>query len=136
MKDKTLMSGLRKQGDATERPISVAIVAMGGQGGAVLTTWIVALAEAHGWIAQSTSVPGVAQRTGATIYYVEMMQASDDGQRPVLAQMPTPDDVDVVIAAEFMEAGRSILRGLVTPCLLYTSPSPRDQRGSRMPSSA
>ena len=25
---------------------------------------------------------------------------------------------------------------LVIPCLLYTSPSPRDQRGSRMPSSA
>ena len=24
----------------------------------------------------------------------------------------------------------------VSPCLLYTSPSPRDQRGSRMPSSA
>ena len=27
-------------------------------------------------------------------------------------------------------------RGLKTICLLYTSPSPRDQRGSRMPSSA
>ena len=26
--------------------------------------------------------------------------------------------------------------GLQTPCLLYTSPSPRDQRGTRMPSSA
>ena len=26
--------------------------------------------------------------------------------------------------------------GQLTPCLLYTSPSPRDQRGSRMPSSA
>ena len=25
---------------------------------------------------------------------------------------------------------------LFSPCLLYTSPSPRDQRGSRMPSSA
>ena len=25
---------------------------------------------------------------------------------------------------------------LTIPCLLYTSPSPRDQRGSRMPSSA
>ena len=25
---------------------------------------------------------------------------------------------------------------LLYPCLLYTSPSPRDQRGSRMPSSA
>ena len=28
------------------------------------------------------------------------------------------------------------LQGIFTPCLLYTSPSPRDQRGSRMPSSA
>ena len=28
------------------------------------------------------------------------------------------------------------LLGHVVPCLLYTSPSPRDQRGSRMPSSA
>ena len=26
--------------------------------------------------------------------------------------------------------------GIVSACLLYTSPSPRDQRGSRMPSSA
>ena len=29
-----------------------------------------------------------------------------------------------------------ILRDVFTICLLYTSPSPRDQRGSRMPSSA
>ena len=28
------------------------------------------------------------------------------------------------------------LRDVASPCLLYTSPSPRDQRGSRMPSSA
>ena len=28
------------------------------------------------------------------------------------------------------------LRGDIVTCLLYTSPSPRDQRGSRMPSSA
>ena len=27
-------------------------------------------------------------------------------------------------------------RGIYSTCLLYTSPSPRDQRGSRMPSSA
>ena len=27
-------------------------------------------------------------------------------------------------------------RPIARPCLLYTSPSPRDQRGSRMPSSA
>ena len=87
---------------------------MGGQGGGVLTDWIVALAEAQGFAAQSTSVPGVAQRTGATIYYVEMLPPRD-GVAPILSLMPTPGDVDVVIAAEMMEAGRSILRGLVTP---------------------
>ena len=97
-----------------EKPVAVAVLAMGGQGGGVLTDWIVAAAEHAGWVAQSTSVPGVAQRTGATIYYVEMLPARD-GRVPVLSLTPTPGDVDVVLAAEFMEAGRSMLRGLVTP---------------------
>ena len=99
---------------ATTKPLSIAILAMGGQGGGVLTDWIVALAEAQGFAAQSTSVPGVAQRTGATIYYIEMLPPRD-GVAPILSLMPTPGDVDVVVAAEMMEAGRSILRGLVTP---------------------
>ncbi|WP_262269960.1 indolepyruvate oxidoreductase subunit beta family protein [Microvirga yunnanensis] len=99
---------------STDKPISIAILAMGGQGGGVLSDWIVALAESQGWYAQSTSVPGVAQRTGATIYYIEMLPARGN-QAPILSLMPTPGDVDIVLAAEFMEAGRSMLRGLVTP---------------------
>src|SRR5271155_4023533 len=99
---------------ATEKPIGVAILAMGGQGGGVLADWIVALAEAQGFHAQSTSVPGVAQRTGATIYYVELIRPVA-GKQPVLSLMPVPGDVDVVIAAEMMEAGRAIQRGLVSP---------------------
>jgi indolepyruvate ferredoxin oxidoreductase beta subunit len=98
----------------TERPISVAVHAMGGQGGGVLSDWIVELAESQGWHAQSTSVPGVAQRTGATLYYVEMLPPKD-GRAPILALMPAQGEVDIVLAAELMEAGRSILRGLVTP---------------------
>jgi hydrogenase expression/formation protein HypD len=94
---------------ARDKPLSIAILAMGGQGGGVLSDWIVAAAEANGWHAQSTSVPGVAQRTGATIYYIEMLPPKD-GHAPVLALMPTPGDVDVVIAAELMEAGRAELR--------------------------
>jgi indolepyruvate ferredoxin oxidoreductase beta subunit len=99
---------------APEKPLSIAILAMGGQGGGVLADWIVATAEREGWHAQSTSVPGVAQRTGATLYYIEMLPLKGD-RTPVFALMPSPGDVDVVIAAELMEAGRSILRGLVTP---------------------
>jgi indolepyruvate ferredoxin oxidoreductase beta subunit len=98
----------------TERPLTLAILAMGGQGGGVLCDWIVNVAEREGWIAQSTSVPGVAQRTGSTIYYIEMLKAQGD-KLPVLSLMPTAGDVDVVLASEFVEAGRSMLRGLVTP---------------------
>jgi indolepyruvate ferredoxin oxidoreductase, beta subunit len=98
----------------TERPICVAVLAMGGQGGGVLSDWIVELAESQGWHAQSTSVPGVAQRTGSTLYYVEMLPPKA-GRAPILSLTPAPGEVDVVLAAELVEAGRSILRGLVTP---------------------
>ncbi|TPQ29175.1 indolepyruvate oxidoreductase subunit B [Cupriavidus pinatubonensis] len=100
------------------KPIKVAILAMGGEGGGVLADWIVDLGEHNGYIAQTTSVPGVAQRTGATIYYVELFPrevAERAGRTPVLALMPTPGDVDVVLASELMEAGRAVQRGLVTP---------------------
>ncbi|MDB5554009.1 MAG: indolepyruvate oxidoreductase subunit [Rhizobium sp.] len=99
---------------STDKPLAIAVLAMGGQGGGVLADWIVTLAEAQGWMAQTTSVPGVAQRTGATIYYIEMLPEKD-GHAPIFSLMPTPGDVDVVMAAELMEAGRSVLRGLVTP---------------------
>ena len=100
------------------RAISIAILAMGGEGGGVLADWIVDLAEHSGYCAQTTSVPGVAQRTGATIYYVEIFPDAavrSSGREPVLALMPVPGEVDIVIASELMEAGRAVQRGLVTP---------------------
>jgi indolepyruvate ferredoxin oxidoreductase beta subunit len=100
------------------RPTTIAILAMGGEGGGVLADWIVDLAESNRYIAQLTSVPGVAQRTGATIYYLEIYPragVTDAAHEPVLALMPVPGDVDIVIASELMEAGRAIQRGLITP---------------------
>ena len=100
------------------QPIKIAILAMGGEGGGVLADWIVDLGEHSGHLAQTTSVPGVAQRTGATIYYVELFsetQAAADGGKPILALMPLPGDVDVILASELMEAGRAVQRGLATP---------------------
>lgn len=97
-------------------PIKIAILAMGGEGGGVLADWIVNLGEENGYFAQTTSVPGVAQRTGATIYYVEMFPGADAAvpRAPVLALMPMPGDVDVVLASELMEAGRAVQRGIIT----------------------
>src|SRR3954470_18962499 len=93
--------------------IKLAVLAVGGQGGGVLADWITKVAERNGYLAQSTSVAGVAQRTGATIYYVEMCR--DTGRRPVFALSPSQGDVDILIAAELMEAGRAVMRGFVTP---------------------
>jgi indolepyruvate ferredoxin oxidoreductase, beta subunit len=100
------------------RPIKIAILAMGGEGGGVLADWIIDLAEHADHLAQTTSVPGVAQRTGATIYYLELFPrtaARARGKDPVLALIPMPGDVDIVIASELMEAGRAVQRGFVTP---------------------
>lgn len=97
--------------------ITIAILALGGQGGGVLADWILDLAERNGYIAQGTSVPGVAQRTGSTVYYIEMIRHAAPGAnhpKPVLAMMPVPGDIDIVIASELMEAGRAILRGFVS----------------------
>lgn len=97
----------------TDAIIKLAIMAVGGQGGGVLANWITDMAVAEGWHAQSTAVAGVAQRTGATIYYIEM--APDSGQVPVFSLAPAAADIDVLIAAEWMEAGRAVMRGFVTP---------------------
>ena len=104
-------------GGASPRVFKLAIAALGGQGGGVLTQWLLDAAEAGGFIAQATSVPGVAQRTGATLYYLEFFPraaAEEAGADPVLALMPQPGDVDLVVASELMEAGRAMQRGLVT----------------------
>lgn len=119
--------GVRSACESPLRSTKIAILAMGGEGGAVLADWIVSTAEHAGHYAQSTSVPGVAQRTGATIYYIEALAVPRGSlpEEPVLGLMPTPGDVDVVVASELMESARAVQRGLVThdKTLLITSSS-------------
>ena len=101
-----------------QRPITILIAALGGEGGGVLADWILAAASAQDYPVQSTSIPGVAQRTGATTYYVELYPAriADlGGRRPVMPLAPAPGCVDVLLSSELLEAGRAMLNGFVTP---------------------
>jgi indolepyruvate ferredoxin oxidoreductase, beta subunit len=103
----------RAHDPALDQVIKIAVMAVGGQGGGVLTNWIEDTAHRNGYAVQTTSVAGVAQRTGATIYYIEM---APKGERaPVFSLLPAAGDVDILVAAEMMEAGRAIMRGFVTP---------------------
>lgn len=100
------------------RPVSILIAALGGEGGGVLADWIIAAATAQGFPVQSTSVPGVAQRTGATNYYLEVLpvaRAALGGREPVLSLVPFPGDVTLVAATELVEAGRMLQAGYVSP---------------------
>lgn len=95
---------------------SILIAALGGEGGAVLMGWIVEAARRAGVPVQATSVPGVAQRTGATSYYIELMrEPAGSGGEPVFALVPMAGRVDVVVASELIEAARMLERGFVSP---------------------
>jgi indolepyruvate ferredoxin oxidoreductase, alpha subunit len=100
------------------RPLAILIAALGGEGGGVLTDWIVAAAASQNFPVQSTSIPGVAQRTGATTYHIELvpepMPPGATARRPILALAPGIGDVDLVVASELMEAGRAVAGGFAT----------------------
>ena len=143
---------------AETHPWTVLIAALGGEGGGVLSSWLVDAAEADGRTVQATSVPGVAQRTGATTYYLEIgarcaggdagrmdgnessdssngagtgpaavrddptsagvARGEDPGSgsgAPVMALLPTPGNVDLLVASELLEAGRAAQTGMITP---------------------
>ena len=99
------------------KPIRLLIAALGGEGGGVLAGWISNAAIAAGHYAQRTSIPGVAQRTGATTYYLEILPggATSGRTQPVLALNAAPGEVDIMVASELLETVRAIQAGYISP---------------------
>ncbi len=100
-----------------ERNLTLVIGALGGEGGGVLADWIVETAHAAGYPVQATSIPGVAQRTGATTYYIELFpvkRAELGGREPVMCLAPAAGQVDVLLYSELVETARAVQTGLVS----------------------
>lgn len=95
-------------------PISILLCALGGEGGSVLAGWLVAACRAAGLPAQATSIPGVAQRTGATTYYLEIYPEplAVGARKPVLGLNPLPGKLDLLVASELIECARQVANGL------------------------
>jgi indolepyruvate ferredoxin oxidoreductase beta subunit len=99
------------------QPISILLCALGGEGGGVLADWLVDVARHAGHPAQATSIPGVAQRTGATTYYLEVYplpHSQLQGRLPVLGLNPLPGRLDALVSSELLETARQIGNGLVS----------------------
>jgi indolepyruvate ferredoxin oxidoreductase beta subunit len=100
------------------QPISILLCALGGEGGGVLADWLVDAARHGGLAAQATSIPGVAQRTGATTYYLEIFPTPISelgGRRPVFGLNPLPGRLDLLVSSELLETARQISLGLCSP---------------------
>ena len=96
-------------------PISILLCALGGEGGGVLADWLVEVARRQDHPAQATSIPGVAQRTGATTYYIEIFPqpaSALGGRRPVLGLNPLPGRLDALVSSELLETARQIGLGM------------------------
>jgi indolepyruvate ferredoxin oxidoreductase beta subunit len=99
------------------QPISILLCALGGEGGGVLADWLVDVARHAGYPAQATSIPGVAQRTGATTYYLEIYplpHSQLQGRLPVLGLNPLPGRLDALVSSELLETARQIGNGLAS----------------------
>ena len=95
--------------------INMIAAALGGEGGGVFTNWVIDVAEREGWLCQTTSLAGVAQRTGATIYYLEFFPREQLAeQAPVMSLFPAQGDIDIAVASEVAEAARMVQRGFVS----------------------
>src|SRR6185295_2932531 len=102
---------------ADRRPITLLICALGGEGGGVLSEWLVDTATRSGYSAQSTSIPGVAQRTGSTTYYFEVFPvpiAQRGGRVPLFSLYPVPGALDVLVSSELLETVRHIASGMAS----------------------
>jgi indolepyruvate ferredoxin oxidoreductase beta subunit len=99
------------------KPTTILVAALGGEGGGVLAEWLVETATRAGHSVQSTSIPGVAQRTGATTYYLEVFPVADatlGDRRPVFSLNPVPGALDLLVSSELLETVRQIGNGMAT----------------------
>jgi indolepyruvate ferredoxin oxidoreductase beta subunit len=104
--------------NAQPQPICLLVCALGGEGGGVLTEWLIETARVAGYAAQSTSIPGVAQRTGATTYYIEVFPVPVTllgGKRPVFSLNPVPGALDAIVSSELLETARQVTSGMASP---------------------
>jgi indolepyruvate ferredoxin oxidoreductase beta subunit len=101
-----------------DRPVTLLICALGGEGGGVLTQWLVDTARRAGHAAQATSIPGVAQRTGSTTYYLEFdprPSVQRSGPALVFNLSPVPGALDALVSSELLEAARQAGNGMTSP---------------------
>lgn len=100
----------------TDKPwgvTTVFIAAVGGQGGALFTEWLLAAAHQMSYRAHAVGIPGMSQRGGATSYYVEMApeESIPELADALLSPAPFAGEIDCLVGLELLELGRAVESG-------------------------
>ena len=93
-----------------DKLLKILIPAVGGQGGGILTEWLIKAFEAENYDVQGISLPGLSQRGGSTTYYIEAFP-NDNNTEIIFSQYPLPGDIDLILSQELLELGRVLKEG-------------------------
>lgn len=97
--------------------LRVLIGTVGGQGGGVLSDWLIHGLLNAGWDAMSVGLLGMSQRGGTVTYYCEASPEKKPGR--VNSVFAVPGDVNMIIGQELLELGRFLSMGYAAPdCII------------------
>lgn len=92
-----------------KKSLRVLIGTVGGQGGGVLSDWLIHGLLNANWNAVSIGLLGLSQRAGTVTYYCEA--SSDKEEKIVTSMFAMPGDVNLFIGQELLELGRLLSAG-------------------------
>jgi indolepyruvate ferredoxin oxidoreductase beta subunit len=92
-----------------KQSLRVLIGTVGGQGGGVLSDWLIHGLLNANWNAVSIGLLGLSQRAGTVTYYCEA--SSDKEEKIVNSMFAMPGDVNLFIGQELLELGRLLSAG-------------------------
>ncbi|MFA0759589.1 MAG: hypothetical protein NOOUEUKL_002269 [Candidatus Fervidibacter sp.] len=93
----------------TKAPITVLIAAVGGQGGQLFAQWLFDAAKIAGFAPVGVGLPGLSQREGATVYYLEFFARPEE--TVLFSPFPEKGRVQVLIGLELLELLRVLREG-------------------------
>lgn len=93
-------------------PITLLIAAVGGQGGQLFAQWLFDAAREAGFAPVGVGLPGLSQREGATVYYLEFFARPEE--TAFFSPFPEKGQVQVLIGLELLELLRALREGYLS----------------------
>ncbi|MCX7967741.1 MAG: 2-oxoacid:acceptor oxidoreductase family protein, partial [Armatimonadetes bacterium] len=90
-------------------PITVLVAAVGGQGGQLFSQWLFDAAKEAGFYPVGVGLPGLSQREGATVYYLEFFPEPE--LTSLFSPFPEKGKVQILIGLELLELLRAVREG-------------------------